>query len=228
MNIKEYKNQLKLELNEYKDKLKEKLNEYKEKLNLKLKKFKEREDKKKSKKPKKTTKKGGYSNDNGVLKKQKSFIIKIDNNNEDGEDGEDGEDKDDKPNEDDKDCDKLYNEFMNSLKPMNQTSLQQSLTDINKKLEDAGCSERITSLKFFEYLGKNRDNMYHKLNSNQPDDDSSPDGDGIKLEVLKEILTKKELIELKELEKSEDSGNSEKLSNITKGLDYFLKQIINK
>lgn len=59
MNIKEYKNQLKLELNEYKDKLKEKLNEYKEKLNLKLKKFKEREYKKKNKKSKKTKRKGG-------------------------------------------------------------------------------------------------------------------------------------------------------------------------
>lgn len=219
MNIKEYKNQLKLELNEYKDKLKEKLNEYKEKLNLKLKKFKEREDKKKSKKSKKTTKKGGHIR---RITQSNSPITK----NQDDEDDKDYEVKDDN------NCDQLYDNFMDSLKTMDQMSLDDFLdllNNINKQLKENNCNKKIKLLNIFEHLGKNinddgnDDNYLKLLSTSRGDDDSRPDGVGIKLDKLKELLKLEEFKKLQEeLEELQISNDL----NIKKGLDYFLDRII--
>ncbi len=235
MNIKEYKNQLKLELNEYKHTLKEKLNEYKEKLNLKLKKFKKKEDKKTNKNKKKRggSKGTGFSSNSSMLSPI-SISSDIDKNI--------------KLSTDNKDCcDDIYNSFMTFLKNINGLTLDQFLqllNNINKILSDKKCNKKITFLEYIRYLGK-KDNQESNIvsSSSSDDDDSSPDGDKVGIDNSKNILSSEELIgklgKLGKLEESEKKLlveldysvkkgelDKEEKEELVKGLKYFVNQII--
>lgn len=184
MNIKEYKNQLKLELNEYKDKLKEKLNEYKEKLNLKLKKFKEREYKKKNKKSKKTKRKGGafdFSKLEEYLKQLEDYLesesalkINIENGSNSNPNIDTIKDKIKELTKlrEDKDCDNLIKELMELLKltleSLNQIisfNLFMDLINILNELLTSNNCDKITLFDFLCYINNvdKNDNNYNDL-----------------------------------------------------------------
>lgn len=138
MNISEYKNQLKIELNEYKEKLDLKLNDYKDKLNLKLKNFKEKENKQKLKKRK-----------GGANAPSPSVLYGIQEEKEEKEC-----------------CDILKKAFNELLKiHINSTNSIKLLNDINSILSLNGCKE-IKLLDFILMLGGDSNSSDTPYNGN--------------------------------------------------------------